>query len=724
MHPAASPNRFTHRHVWIAAAIVAALTLALFYPSLDYQFVNLDDSMYIVNNKNVKDGLSSRGVYWAFTTFHSANWHPLTWLSLQLDASLWRMKDGEPDPRGFHQTNVLLHAANAALVFLALRALTGCFWPSLMSAVLFAVHPLRVESVAWATERKDVLSAFFGLLTLWAYALYARQASARRYWLVAVPFALSLLAKPMLVTLPALLLVLDWWPLRRADRVVASAASPRGNASTAKSKSSGNGAIPAKNIRQAWFWLVVEKLPLFALAAAASVATFLAQSEGGAMRNQEVLSTTVRMENAILSYAIYLVQTVWPIHLAAFYPHPYYAYDGGPGLEPGLIAASAVLLLILTGAALTLRRRAPYLLTGWLWYLGTLVPVIGLVQVGNQGHADRYTYFPQIGIFVALCWEVAELARRRWASLALGSAAVAALALAILTSRQMSVWHDSRRLWENAYAVSGKCPTVLVNLGEMLDKDGDKQKAMDCYQEAVKLDPVSGQIRLDLGNAWQARGNLDNAAREFAEACKLDRKSPGGFTNLGLLLLRKSQLPEARNLLETARDLAPDLAATHFNLGLAEEQMKHDAQAAECYEAALRLQPVYPQARISLGGVLVRLGKTNEGFALLNEAVQSNPKSAEARFYLGKALASQGDLPGAFQHLNEALRLTNGRLTLARTELGIVLARQGRDAEALEYLTEVARRDRSALNSLRDRLRAANRPELAEQLEQRLPSAP
>ena len=410
------------RRDWAAVLTLAVVSLVTFSPAISCQFVNLDDSTYVVQNKSVKAGLSAGGVAWAFTTFDSANWHPLTWLSLQLDATLWRRPDGEPAPAGFHLTNVLLHAANAGLLFLALRGLTGCYWRSVAVALFFAVHPLRVESVAWVAERKDVLSAFFGLLALWAYAGYVRGLSTRRYLAVVIPFVLSLLAKPMLVTLPCLLLVLDWWPLARARST------------------------------SAWVRLAIEKLPLFVLAALSSVVTVQAQAEGGAIRTLECFTPVVRAENAVVSYAVYLGKTAWPVGLSVFYPHPVYGYDGPVGPSSTEVAGGLALLVAISVAAIIFRKRAPYLLAGWLWYVGTLVPVIGLVQVGGQAYADRYTYIPQIGVLLALCWGAADLARA-WPRTLISATAVAAAVLAVLSVGQLRVWQNSYSLWEHAYHV-------------------------------------------------------------------------------------------------------------------------------------------------------------------------------------------------------------------------------------------------------------------------------
>jgi tetratricopeptide (TPR) repeat protein len=682
----------------------------LFSPALACEFVNLDDSTYVIQNKSVKAGLSAQGLAWAFTTFDSANWHPLTWLSLQLDATLWRKADGEPAPAGFHATNILLHAANAGLLFLTLRALVGCFWRSAAVALLFAVHPLRVESVAWVAERKDVLSAFFGLLALWSYAWYVRGPSKQRYVVVAVFFLLSLLAKPMLVTLPCLMLVLDWWPLGRAGS--------------------------AKD----WSRLVVEKIPLFVLCALSSAITFLAQAEGGAVKSLQGFTLQARLENAVVTYVIYLAKTAWPTGLAVFYPHPAYGYDGKPGPSAAAVAGGLVLVVVISVLAVALRRRAPYLLTGWLWYVGTLVPVIGLVQVGGQAFADRYTYFPQVGILLAVCWGVADIARVG-PRVVIAAAAIAAAALAFLTVGQLQVWQNSYSLWDHAYRVVGKCPIVFVNLGECLAEkaraerdlhaaaDLDK-KAFDYFQQAVRMDPNSWQIHIDLGNALERQSRWAEAEPHFRKVCQLDPKSPGGYSNLGNDLLHQGKQKEAKEQFEIAYKLARDtgkltidLALIPFNLGLAEYELGEFAASAEHYREALQLKPDYARARIGLGAAMVRSGNSGEGIALLQTAVRSDPGSVEAHYRLGEALDSLQNFGGAAEQFQAVVSL-NPTMAAAWQQLGYVRLKQGRDTDAVEALWKAVERNPSLVGPVRKVLTAANRSALADQVEERMRKPP
>jgi tetratricopeptide (TPR) repeat protein len=636
--PVPLPSR---RRDWLAAAALAAVTLIVFSPALGCEFVNFDDYTYVERNPNVTGGLTAAGMRWAFTTFRTANWHPLTWLSLQLDASLFG-----PHAWAFHLTNVVFHAANAALVFLALRALTDSFWRSAAVALLFAVHPLRVESVAWVAERKDVLSVFFGLLALWAYAHYARRPSAILYCAIAGALALSLLCKPMLVTLPFLLLVLDWWPLARARTV------------------------------RAWGWRVIEKLPLFALVAASSVMSYRAQSAEGAVQGLEDFPPSARVANAVISYGVYLAKTAWPVGLAAFYPHPGTAWSLARAL------GSAVLLAALTAGALVLRRRAPYLLAGWLWYLGTLVPVIGLVQVGNQAMADRYSYFPQIGVLIALCWGVADLARVRGRlTAAAAGAGAAALVLAILTVIQIDVWHDSLSLWRHALAVTGESATVAGNLAETLEEHKQLAEAVPYYREAVRLAPNSIQARTNLGNALRSLGKLDDAAEEYAAICRLTPDSPVGYTQLGLLYLRQHKLKEAADQFEKSWRLEPDRVDGVLNRALVEEERDDFDKAAEFYRQALALQPDSPHAHAGLGVALLHLHRDKEGLDQLRQAVKCDPDFEKGHTLLGKALLTRNDPEGAAVHFTEATRIKPDQAS-GWLGLGLALQRLGQSERA------------------------------------------
>jgi tetratricopeptide (TPR) repeat protein len=641
------------RRDWLTAAALAAVTFAAFGPALRCQFVNFDDTVYAAANPRVQEGLTGRGVAWAFTTFELSNWHPLTWLSLQLDATLWRQADGKAGPFGFHLTNVLLHAANAALLFLALRALTGAYGPSAAAALLFAVHPLRAESVAWIAERKDVLSVFFGLLTLWAYADYVKRPSVWRSLAVFAAFAASLLCKPMLVTLPFLLLVLDWWPLARV-RTLAD-----------------------------WRRPAVEKLPLLALTVVLSVVTYQAQAEQGAVMGLEASPPAVRLANVAIGYLTYLVKTAWPSGLAVYYPYP-------KELRPAAAAGAAVLLVALTAGAVLSRRRAPYLLAGWLWYLGTLVPVVGLVQVGGQAYADRYSYFPQIGILLALCWGVAELARKNQGA-AVAATAVAAVLLTTVTRSQLQFWHDSVALWERAVRVAEPNPTALSNLGEAYTEQNNPREAEAAYRKALRLDPDWLVARLNLGKMFVVQKRAAEAGEQFRAARDAHPDSAQAHQGLAEFLLWQAKPDEAVREFEEVARLTPDPTDAYCRLGRVELQRGDLGRARQWLEKALDLRPDAADAHAGLGAIHIRQGQAEEGLAQMREAVRCDPTSARRHFELGVVLERQNHLEESAESLCKAVEL---------------------DPKTRDY--------RSALNLVLNRLAGAGRADLARQIGERL----
>jgi protein O-mannosyl-transferase len=713
MHPATTRTLPATRRDWIAAAVLAGIAFAVFYPAVSYGFITFDDPYYVKQNSNVLRGLKSDTIYWAFTTFDLSNWHPLTWLSLQLDATLWGTT-----PWGFHLTNVTLHAANAALLFLALRALTGAFWRSAAAALLFAVHPLRVESVAWVTERKDVLSAFFGLFALWAWAGYVAAPSVRRYLLVATGLALSLLAKPMMVTLPCLLLVLDWWPLRRAGNALEQAedtsrgrkasrltvsnarrGSPRG-VTAGKSSSAGaapplsesaislettseearHDKTPARGLWANWKSLVVEKLPLGALIIASAVVTFLAQSNQGAVMSLDVFPVATRLENALVSYGIYLFKTFWPANLGVFYPYP------DVHQLPGQAALAALVLVAITAAAIAYRRRMPYLLTGWLWYLGMLVPVIGLVQVGSQGLADRYTYFPQIGLLIALCWGVADVARQHGrASVAL--AAVSAVLLIVLTRQQLAIWGDSIDLWQHTLRAVGKSPTSLTSLGRALEDRGDFAAALKQYREAIAMNPDYALAQTCAGGLLSRMGKPDQAIPYLEAACRLTPNDATPYSYFGNVYVQKGMFDKAIEEEEKAIALNPRMSSAYCSMGQAEAARGNYQRAIECYNEALRLWPDFTLAHHALAIALLAQGDSDEAARHLIQALRLNPQYGEAHLVLGQILEAKQDYEHAGGHFEMAARYSPKSGT-AWYRLGMSLARSGIVAEAERCLRQ------------------------------------
>jgi tetratricopeptide (TPR) repeat protein len=505
-----------------------------------HDFINFDDNVYVSGNPLIKSGFSGKSLIWAFAATHSANWHPLTWLSHMLDVELYGLDAG-----GHHLTNVLFHIANTLLLFILLKGMTGALWPSAFAATLFALHPLHVESVAWISERKDVLSTFFGLLTLISYKQYARQRSRAGYMLALLFFILGLMSKPMLVTLPFVMLLLDYWPLGRVQFETGVRLRPVGQTPSV-------------------FSLLLEKVPFFILTAASCVVTYYAQQSGGAVQTISRLPLALRIENAIISYVAYIGKMFWPTRLAIFYPYPEAAALWK------VVAAAAVLAGVFILAVLQIRRR-PYGAVGWLWYVGTLVPVIGLVQVGSQAMADRYTYVPMIGLFIILAWGSAEIVGRwRLKPVWVAPAAGLLLLALMLTSRaQVGHWANSVTLYTHALEVTENNATAHNNLGKALNDLGRHTDAYRHYSEALRIEPHSAHSHVNWGSALLANGKTDEAIDHFHQALKLNPDFAEAYNNLGLALVRSGKIEQAASLFQIALEKNPDYENAAFNLNLA-----------------------------------------------------------------------------------------------------------------------------------------------------------
>ena len=551
----------------VILAVLAGAVVLVFGRALGYGFVNFDDPHYVINNYPLHAGLTWEGVRWAFTTGYAENWHPLTWLSHMLDFELYGMAPG-----AHRLTNILLHIGATWLLFAALRAMTRATYASAAVAFLFAIHPQHVESVAWIAERKDVLCGLFWMATLYAYASYARRPNPWRYTLVLLLFALSLLAKSMAVTLPCVLLLLDYWPLRRG-----------------------------RTLRK-FTWLFAEKVPLFALAAAQSVITVLVQDAGGTTKSLAALPLWVRLANAPLACVHYLEKTVVPTGLAAFYPHP------ERSVSVPLAVVSALLLLTLTAAAWRLRRRMPWLLVGWLWFLGTLAPVIGVVQVGDQAYADRYMYLPMVGLLIAGVWACAQLLRDyRHARLgrllrpALAAWVVVLIAFAYV---QVGYWQNSMTLWERALAVTEQNGPAHNNLGRAYHDAGRLEEARTQFEEALRVSPGMIIARnnlalLYLDERWPGdralRGRLARA--EIAQVLQHRPDDPRLYLNLGLTYLLEADAEGAEAAFRQALNCDPQFPAGHFNLGALLFEKGHAAAAAVHFAAVLEQMPGNPDAQ-------------------------------------------------------------------------------------------------------------------------------
>ena len=509
-----------NRGRWSVAALLMAGTLILYLQVAGHEFLHYDDDQYVTGNGWVRGGLSASGVRWAFTTLQVANWHPLTWLSHMLDVQLFGL-----DPGAHHLVNAVLHAANASILFLVLAALTGAPRRSAFVAALFAVHPLHAESVAWIAERKDLLSTFFGFLMLGAYVRYARKPRFLRFLPVLACFVMSLLSKPMWVTAPFLLLLLDCWPLRRVE------GSPIGT-----------GAARDDLPRLPLWRLIEEKVPLFVLSLLSSAITVVAQSRGGALVPAEMIGFGARLGNAVVSYARYLGKTFWPDPLALLYPYP----PGGPPI--GQIVGAAGLLVSITAIVMIRVRRSPWLALGWFWFLGTLVPVIGLVQVGVQAMADRYTYLPIIGVFIAVSWEGSRLARELpvRARRILGAVPIAVVAaLSVLTWRQAGYWSDQEVLFRHTIAVTEDNGRANLNLSQALGAKGGNDEALVYAAEAVRLEPAYPPAHNNYGFMLYKAGRVDEAIAQFQRAIRIQPDYAEAHGNLGIAYGKKGWKEEA-----------------------------------------------------------------------------------------------------------------------------------------------------------------------------------
>lgn len=582
-------SRLPYRRLLIAVVLMAAI-VAVFWPILGHDFVNYDDDEYITGNPWVQQGFTAESVRWAWTTTHFY-WHPLTWMSHMLDWELFG-----PWAGGHHAVSLALHAANTLLVFLLLERLTGATWRSALVAVLFGVHPLRVESVAWAAERKDVLSACFWLLTTWAYVAWVRRRGLARYLLVVGGLALGLMTKPMLVTLPATLVLLDWWPLGRLQ----SAAD---------------------------FWpRIREKLPLVPLVIA-SVAVSIAFAGAATIGSLETYPLGVRAANALVSYVAYLGMTVWPRELAVLYLHP------GANIPAWEVAGAAAVLLAITVVAVLARSRAPALLFGCLWYLGTLVPVIGIVQAGEQAMADRFTYVPLVGVFVAVAWLLPA-----WPRLVPAVAVASVVAFAVRAHGQVGIWRDAVTLFGHAVAVDPKNPIAHLNLGVALSERGELERAKVHYEEALRLRPHYAEVVNALGNAALDRGDTAEAIAHYSAALRIAPTYAIALNNLGYALARAGRIREAIPAYEEALRIDPALGKAENNLGIARARTGDLAAARAHFEAAIRLDPRHADALSNLGALMVAGGDAAAGLA-----------------YIDRALAVRPDLGGA--HANRALAL-------------------------------------------------------------------
>jgi tetratricopeptide (TPR) repeat protein len=581
------------REACICLILIAAV-LFVYWQVWDHEFINYDDNVYITDNPQVQEGITSKGIIWAFTTNHTGNWHPLTWISHMLDCTLYG-----PNPGGHHLTNVLLHMANALLLFVLLRWTTGAIWRSALVAALFALHPLHVESVAWVAERKDVLSTFFWMLTMLAYVHYVNRPGWKRYILVLINFSLGLMAKPMLVTLPFVLLLLDYWPLNRFQ---SRAATGFVGDQPPNFRSSGYDRLP---IHKA----VMEKAVLFMMSLASCVVTVMAQQEAGALSGLEIVPLKFRIANALVSLAAYMGKMIWPQDLAVFYPHP------GSALQIWKPVAAGLLLLIVSTVALWVAQRCRYVFVGWLWYLSTLVPVVGLVQVGEQAMADRYTYVPLIGLFIVVVWGFADVVKgwrsRRW--VASISAALVVLALMVGSWLQVGYWKNSVDLFKHALGATTNNYVAHYTLGNALALQGNLAEAVSHYDKALQINPNYADAHSNLGNALALQGNLSEAISHYYKALQIKPDHVEAHRNLAVGLDRQGKHQEAIQHYAEVLRISPHDAQSHNNLGVALAEQGKLEEAVAHFTEALRIDPNFKEAQRNLELSQGLMDKTSAG---------------------------------------------------------------------------------------------------------------
>jgi len=630
--------------------LLLAVTSAVYLPVSTYPFIDLDDDVYVTQNLRVTGGLSWSGVWWALTTFHEGVWNPLTWLSFMLDHELFGL-----NPGGYHLHNLFLHLASVSVLFLILRRLTGCLWQSLAVAALFSLHPLNVESVAWVTERKNVLSTLLGFLTIWAYSGYVANPNWRRYAGMFVLFVLGLMAKQMMVTLPCLLLLLDYWPLGRM------------------------GKTPSQVLRH-FPRLATEKLPLMIpVVAASSLTVIAARSEGQAVSDLEALSLLSRLSNGLVSYALYLKKAVWPSDLSVFYPHP------GTGLDLSMILLATLALGGISALVWWRYQDYPYLLVGWLWYLGTLFPVSGLFQVGSQAMADRFTYVPLIGIFIMVVWSASDHLKPTRLSQGVGSA----ITLAILTSfclgtrAQLTHWGDSIDLLRQATQSTRGNFLAHNNLGTALLERGEVDAAIEEFSRLLEISPENAQGLYNMGLALKAGGKRDRAREYFLRALDRDPNLAEAHNNVGLLLMAQGHFREARPQFFAALRIDPLLSEAHENLGVVLVQEEELDLAIEHFEKALDLSPERPELYNNLGAAMDLQGRRQEAIRLYRTALKIGPNSYLTLNNLGKALMEGGQLQESSHYLARAVQ-ARPDFTEAHFNLGLVLMRQERFQEAIQ----------------------------------------
>ncbi len=643
----------------IICILLSALVLAIYWKVQYHEFINYDDGRYITQNKHVKSGLSKENFIWAFTHSHSANWHPITWLSHMLDSHFYGL-----NPNGHHLTSLGLHIANSLLLFLVLCRMTGEVWKSCFVASLFAFHPINIESVAWTSERKSVLSTLFWLLTTWAYINYVQKQNFARYSIVFLFFILGLMSKPMLVTLPFVFLLLDYWPLNRFK------ISPANKASQIKN-----------NLLNLFF----EKIPLLFLVVGSCTITLIAQKSWGAVVSLETVPLMSRISNALVSYLKYLEKMVWPKKFSIFYPYP------TDGFILWKVLMSGLVLITITFISIRLIKKAPYLAVGWFWYLGTLIPVIGLVQVGQQAMADRYAYVPLIGIFIIIAWGLPELLaewryKKKVLSLLVG---ILIPTLMIITWIQVGHWKNSITIFQHAINITDKkypsFVAVYNNLGVVLIEQMKFEEAVTNLEKAVELQPNYSEAYNNLGYALGELNRFSEANIHYKKAIRLKPDYAEAHNNLANSLSKKPNFKQAIIHYKKAIQFKPEYSEAYFNLGVVLNKWNHSEEAIPHLEEAIRLEPNFFQAHLTLGNILILKDNFERAKYHLEKTIKIDPNNAIAHNSLGSIWGQQGNLKKAIAHFNTSLKV-NPFYKEAHLNLGTALEGIGLSEKSVYHL--------------------------------------
>jgi protein O-mannosyl-transferase len=640
------------QYILISCLFLVIATLSVYWQVQHFDFVSFDDNEYVYDNFHVKNGITSENLIWAFTAFHSNNWHPLTWLSHMLDCQFYGLNPGL-----HHLTNLLFHIANSLLLFFIFKQMTGDLWKSGFLAALFALHPLHVESVAWISERKDVLSAFFWLLTLWCYIRYVRRPGLNRYALVLLFFIFGLLSKPMLVTLPFTLFLLDYWPLNRFHY------QP----------------LAGNQTKTQIIRLLLEKIPLLTLVPISCLLTFYAQRHGGVVKSIDIFPFQVRIANAIVSYISYIGKMIYPANLAFLYPHP--------GMPPWW-KISGAFFLIITISFLSVKKikKHPYVIVGWLWYLGTLIPVIGIIQVGMQAMADRYTYIPSIGLLIIAVWGIPEFFanwrnKRIWIAI---SATTAISIYAIVAWKQVGYWKNSISMLEHTLEVTSNNHIALDSLGVERFKQGKLDDAMSLFLQAARIYPNNPYTHFNMGVALYVKGNIQEAINQYLEAVHIEPNYFQAYSNLGAAFFSLGQTEEAIKHYIKAITIKPDYMDAYINLGIAFDTLGNFENAIKSYNQALHIDPNNINAHYNLAVDLEKIERLDEAILHYSQTIRLRPDFFDAHYRLSVALYKRGRMDEAINSYLEVLRI-NPDFAEAHNNLGVVLYNKGRVNEAIDH---------------------------------------